>query len=179
MSKLGSYDGFPRFSLLDLGFSLLVSNDKVVTLIANSFAKLNTLKDRLNTSAAGHSGTLSVERFFEAGIAEGIYFNYVDEHEVKRISELSQTLSSLDFIVYINYRYLKAGRTASLLSDHYLLRISLISSSMKVSRMAGLGRTTPEDSVRIISNLINFEAKSAGCDEEVFIVKGFQQSQKN
>jgi len=172
MGELGIYHDFPPFTHLDIRFSTRVPTPKAIAMITAGFAKLNSLEDRVTTWVAGRSGMFSVDRTFEVGIAEGLYFNYLDEREVERVSELFLSPSTIDFIVYINYRYLKRDKVVSLLSDRYLVRMSVDSSSIKVFQIGGLRRTAPEDLVAAIMGSINSQARSCGSDEDVLIVQG-------
>nr|MDO8100272.1 hypothetical protein [Candidatus Njordarchaeota archaeon] len=172
MGELGIYHDFPPFTHLDIRFSTRVPTPKTIALITGGIGKLNDLEERVNTWVAGRSGMFSVDRTFEVGIAEGLYFNYLDKREVERISKLSPPPSTIDFIVYINYRYLKRDKVVSLLSDRYLLRVSVDSSSIKVFQMGGLRRTAPEDLITTIIGSINSQAKSSGSNEDVLIVQG-------
>jgi len=176
MDELGIYHDFPPFAHLDIRFSTRMPTPKAVALIAGGFCNLNSLEDRVNTWVAGRSGMYSVNRTFEVGIAEGLYFNYLEEREVERISKLSPPPPTIDFIVYINYRYLRRDKVVSLLSDRYLVRVSVEISSIKVFQMGGLRRTAPEDLVAVIIGSINSQAKPSGQDEDVLIVPGLQES---
>jgi hypothetical protein len=176
MTELGIYNDFPAFTHLDVHFSSRVPLPRAIMVVSSGFHKLNSLEDRVSTWVAGRSGTFSVGRTFEVGIAEGLYFNYLDELELERISKLSPSPPTIDFVVYINYRYSKRDRVASLLSDRYLVRVSIDSSSIKVFQLGGLRRTAPEDLVTVIIGSINSQAKSSDPDKDAVILLSSERS---
>lgn len=173
---MGVYRDFPSFAHLDVRFSMRTRSQKAAALIASGFGGLNSLRDRVDTWVAGRSGVLSVDRTFETGIAEGLYFNYLDERELELLSKLSPSPLTIDFIVYVNYRYLGRGRVVNLLPDRYLVRVSIDSPSIKVFQMGGLRRTAPEDLVEVIIGSINSQAKSRGQEEDILTTQGLQES---
>jgi hypothetical protein len=172
MTELGIYNDFPAFTHLYVRFSTRIPAPRAIMLISGGFYKLNSLGDRVSTWVAGRPGSFSVDRTFEVGIAEGLYFNYLDEFELERVSRLSPLPLTVDFVVYINYRYSKEDRIASLLSDRYLVRVSVDSSSIKVFQLGGLRRTAPEDLVTVIIGSINSQAKSSDPDKDVVVLLG-------
>jgi hypothetical protein len=179
MGELGVYSDFPPFAHLDLRFSLSVLEASAETLAMRGLSRLNHFRDKMKTSVAGHSGAFLVERSFEIGIAEGLYFNYLDELEVDRISSLSLTQQSVDFIVYINYRYSKARKFVNLLPDRYIIRLSFSTSTVKLFQMSGLRRTEPEDLVTLIIGLINDEGHNSGLVKDMITVENLKEPQKN
>jgi hypothetical protein len=179
MDGIGIYLDFPSFAHFEIRFSLNVSLDKAATFAVCGFGALNNFKDDIETSVAGHSGAFSVERTFEVGIAEGLYFNYLDENEVKRITNLSLPPSSVDFIVYVNYKYSKRGKVVSLLPDRYLIRLSFATSSIRVFQLGGMGRTLPNDVIVLGASLIDFGAKANGFQGKVFNIEGLEVLYRN
>lgn len=179
MGELGVYSDFPTFSHLTVRLLLNRPELEMAALITRALRKLNNFEDSVDTSVAGHSGSITVKRYFEVGIAEGPYFNYLDEHEVNRVSELIVKPSSVDFIVYINYRYLKEGRLTNLLPDRHIIRFSLSSSELKLFQISGLRRTDPEVLVVIVAGLINCEARACGYDRDIICIEDIQEPQKN
>lgn len=178
MNGLGIYSDFPSFSHFEIGFSLNTSVDKAVIYIVNGFGALNTLEDNIDTSVAGHSGAFSVGRSFEVGMAEGLYFNYIDAHEVERITKLSPYPSSVDFLVYVNYKYEKGRKLVSLLPDRYLIRFSFEDSLIRVFQLGGLRRTPPDDVIVLVAGLIDSCAKSHGFEGVVLNIEDLEDSRK-
>lgn len=178
MDQIGIYSHFPSFAHFEARFTLNTSVSRATSLAACGFGMLNRFKDEIETSVAGHSGAFSVERTFEVGIGEGLYFNYLDEDEVKRIAGLSLPASSVDFIVYVNYKYSKRGRLVSVLPDRYLIRFSFVTSSIRVFQLGGMGRTPPNDVIVLASSQIDCEAKASGFEGAVFNIEGLEDSRK-
>lgn len=175
---MGIYSDFPSFAHFEIRFSLNTSMDKAVAFTARGFERLNNLRDAIETSVAGHSGSYWVERTFEVGIAEGSYFNYLDEDEVKRFAKIPLSGSSIDFIVYVNYKYRKGSKLVGLLPDRYLIRFSFASSSIRVFQLGGMRRTLPNDVIVLVSNLIDSGAKAGGFEGVVFSIEGLEDSRK-
>lgn len=173
------YSDFPPFAHLALRFSLNVLGASAENLAMRGLSSLNHFRDKIKTSVAGHSGAFLVERSFEIGIAEGLYFNYLDGFEVVRISSLPLTQQSVDFIVYINYRYSRARKFVSLLPDRYIIRLSFSTSTLKLFQMSGLRRTEPEDLVTLIVGLINDEGRNSGLAEDMMTIENLKEPQKN
>jgi hypothetical protein len=178
MNGLGIYSDFPSFSHFEIRFSLNTPEDKAVIFVVNGFGALNTLEDNIDTSVAGHSGAFSVERSFEVGMAEGLYFNYIDGQEVERITKLSPLPSSVDFLVYVNYKYEKGRKLVSLLPDRYLIRFSFEASLIRVFQLGGLRRTPPDDVIVLVAGLIDSCAKSRGFEGAVLNIEGLEDSRK-
>ena len=179
MVELGVYSGFPTFSHLVVRLQLKRTGSDVFALIASALKKLNGLEDHIDASVAKHSGSILVKRSFEVGIAEGLCFNYLDESEVNRFSELIVKPTSVDYIIYVNYSYVREGRINNLLSDRYIIRFSLSPSEMRLFQISGLKRTDPEALVSIIARLINGEAVVAGYEGDVVSIEDYQEPQKN
>lgn len=141
--------------------------------------KLNKIEDKVDTSIAGYDGSFSVTRSFEVGVAEGLCFNYLDEDQAGRVSRLSAAPLSLDFIVYINYRYVKNARTVNLVPDRYIVRFSMLPSSIRVFQLSGMRRTEPEILVATIAESINREGRLDGFDGDIITIEDLQELQIN
>jgi hypothetical protein len=152
--------------------------NNAATFAASGFGRLNDFRDAIETSVAGRSGPFWVERTFEVGIAEGLYFNYLDEDEVKRVVRVLPSASAIDFIVYVNYKYRKGNRLVSLLPDRYLIRFSFASSSIRVFQLGGMRRTQPNDLIVLASTLIDSRAQAGGFHGTVFSIEGLEDSRK-
>ena len=175
---MGIYSGFPSFAHFEARFSLNTSVDKAVALSASGLGKLNRFSDVIETSVAGRSGAFLVDRSFEVGIAEGLYFNYLDEDEVARAVKVLQSVSSIDFMVYVSYKYCKGGRSVNLLPDRYLIRFNFKSSLIRVFQLGGMGRTPPHDIIVLASNQIDTGARDQGFEGEVFNIEDLEDSRK-
>jgi hypothetical protein len=175
---VGIYLDFPSFAHFETRFTLNTSADSAATYAAKGFGKLNEFMDAIETSVAGHAGAFLVERTFEVGIAEGLYFNYLDKDEVERIAKVLPSISAIDFIIYVNYKYRKGDRLVSLLPDRYLVRISFASSSIRVFQLGGMRRTPPSDVLLLASTQIDSGAQDSGFRGAVFNIEGLEDSRK-
>jgi hypothetical protein len=179
MSELGIYSDFPTFSHLVVRLQFEKTSLDTVALTARALRSLNGLEDHVEASVAKHSGSILVKRSFEVGIAEGLCFNYLDDVEVNRVSELAVKPASVDYIIYINYRYLREGRFANLLADRYIIRFSLSPSEVRLFQISGMRRTDPEALVWKIAELINREAVVSGHAGDIVSIEDYLDSQKN
>jgi hypothetical protein len=179
MVELGVYSDFPSFSHLVVRLQLKRTGLNAVALIARAMKRLNGSEDRIDVSVAKHSGSITVNRGFEVGIAEGLCFNFLDESELTRVVELMVKPTSVDYIVYVNYRYLREGRLNNLLPDRYIIRFSLSPSEIRLFQLSGLRRTDPETLISIIAGLINREAIAHGYKGNVIDIDDYQEPQKN
>lgn len=65
-----------------------------------------------------------LKRVFEIGVANGIFFEYLTEENVKKLMSVigSEKKYSLDFLVIITYHYFQKNKKIPLRFDHNLLR---------------------------------------------------------
>ena len=178
LSEVGVYSDFPSFAHFEVRFSLNTSVDRAVALAAKGLGKLNSFKDTIETSVAGHSGAFLVDRSFEVGVAEGLYFNYLDDEEVERIGKVLRSAASIDFMIYVSYKYRKGIRFVSLLPDRYLVRINFKSSLIRTFQLCGMGRTPSYDIIVLASSLIDTGAKDQGFEGVVFNIESLEDSRK-
>jgi hypothetical protein len=175
---VGIYPDFPSFAHFETRFTLNTPVDVAATYVASGFGRLNDFSDNIETSVAGHSGAFLVQRTFEVGIAEGLYFNYLDEDEVERVAKVLPSTSAIDFIVYVNYKYRKGSKIVSLLPDRYLIRFSFASYSIRVFQLGGMRRTPPSDVLLLASTQIDSGAQASGFQGAVFNIEGLEDSRK-
>jgi hypothetical protein len=179
MGELGVYSDFPSFSHLAVRLQFKKGDLNLVSLIVGALRRLNSFVDNIDTSVAKRSGSVIVRRCFEVGIAEGLCFNYLDESEANRVSEMRVERSRVDFIVYVNYRYSKDGKPTNLLPDRYIVRFSLSHSEIRLFQMSGMRRTDPEALVSIIVQSINKEAAVSGHQGDIISIEDYSELQKN
>jgi hypothetical protein len=98
---------------------------------------------------------------FEAGVAEGITFNYVDSFEVERIKKNidEKELPLLDFLCVVRYHVVKEGKRAALKFDYYLVRFVFQGEilELKVFHERGPRRTSPKELLNFLAKLTNDE----------------------
>lgn len=122
---LGRYDNFPP---IIHGIARLLHQIPLPTLqqlLIASLHEINGRKEPYEISVADHPGTYQGELSFEVGVAEGVYFNYLDNNELNKLYE---SLSSrglfeiLDFLIIVGYYYSRGGKRIALKFDRHILR---------------------------------------------------------
>ncbi|MBS7644086.1 hypothetical protein KEJ26_05900 [Candidatus Bathyarchaeota archaeon] len=168
---LGKYDRFPA-TILHCSALLSHKNPiaKLQLLLIRSLKALNDKINKYSASVTDYLGKFEGEISFEVGIAEGIYFNYLDEEEVKRLSEWVSShgvFSSLDMILIIRYHYVRGKKRVPLRADRYLLRFILHTSRIELYLFheGGIMRITPEEVLAFIVDHINHYAQLEGLEK--------------
>jgi len=96
---------------------------------------LNGREEPRLVSVSGHQGEVDGKMGFEVGIANGIFFDRLDEASV---SELIRYLTSdsdcrvLDFLLVVTYHYSRDGKMLPVRFDHYHLRFSFEEGAIEV-----------------------------------------------
>lgn len=122
---LGRYENFPTIIHGTANLSHQVPITKLQQLLIASLHEINGRKEPYEISVADHPGTYHGELSFEVGVAEGIYFNYLNTNELNRLYE---SLSSkgpfgvLDFLIIAGYYYSREGKKIALKFDRNILR---------------------------------------------------------
>jgi len=99
--------------------------DKVQRSVIRALRKLNGLNEEYPISISGRAGTLEGKVGFEVGVAEGVYFNYLDDEAAKKLCESigpRRIYSNLDFLVIITYHCGREGKSVRLNFDYHQLR---------------------------------------------------------
>ncbi len=92
---------------------------------------------------------------FEIGIADGIFFDNLDEETARGATEYFSLKSGyriLDFLVVTTYRYSREGRVLPLKFDHHLLRFFFNSGKIEVllHHLQGTRRLPLDELLKII-----------------------------
>jgi hypothetical protein len=98
---------------------------KVQTSTIEALRKLNGYKESYPLSVSGHLETYRGVLGFEVGVAEGVFFNNLDDKTVRRLCDPLNSSNSyhiLDFLIIATYHYSSQGKMLALNFDHYLLR---------------------------------------------------------
>jgi hypothetical protein len=119
---------FTNFPTIVHGIAEAVHNDppfKVQRAAIQALRDLNGHKEEYPISVSGHNGTYRGTLGFEVGVAEGIFFNCLDDENVQRLCRPLSPRSSyrlLDFLLIVTYHYSHRGRMTALNFDHHHLR---------------------------------------------------------
>ncbi|MFH1328046.1 MAG: hypothetical protein ABIH76_04245 [Candidatus Bathyarchaeota archaeon] len=92
-------------------------------MIIEALKKLNKTEEEANGSLLERSDSMNCN--YEVGVADGIYFNFLDDEEVAKFRKQITTkpFKIVDFILRTVYHYIKPdGKRASLRSDFQFLR---------------------------------------------------------
>lgn len=165
---LGKYDRFPT-TILHGSASLTHKNPitQLQLLLIRSLRALNGHTNEYSVSVADHPGTFAGEISFEVGIAEGIYFNYLDDEEAMRLNDWVSSrggFSSLDTILIVRYHYTKGKKRIPLRADRYLLRFILHTNriELRLFHEGGIMRMPPEEALAYVVDHINHNIELAG-----------------
>lgn len=100
-----------------------------------AFHDLNSYQEDRLLSGSEPGQTHHGKLGFEVGVAEDLYFNYLDEEEVQRVSK---HLSSrrryrfLDFLLIVTYRYTRKRKQVALNFDYHYLRFTFSGGGFEV-----------------------------------------------
>lgn len=126
-SSFGRFANFPSIIHGIAKLNHKTSTTRLQRVIAESLRDLNGYKMPLTLSVASHQGAQKGEVAFEVGVADDLYFDYLDEETfTKLVKPLKhrKTLPVLDVLIIVSYHYSKNEKRVSLYSDHHLLRFT-------------------------------------------------------
>lgn len=161
---LGEFSNFPSIT----HGSAIVSHGNSVNRIQRAIIKtlydLNGHKDAYPVSVAGHDGTYDGEVAFEVGVANGLFFDYLNAEILKELYsplESGKEYSTLDFLVIVTYHYSRNGKTIPLIFDHHVLRFSFNEGEFEVTlfHSKGTRRMPLDDLFNVIIKRIKVETK--------------------
>ncbi|MDQ1278900.1 MAG: hypothetical protein QG670_160 [Thermoproteota archaeon] len=162
--SIGEFTNFPT---MNHGLAV-ISHQNTVTRIQHAIIQalysLNGHKDNYSVSVSGQSGAYEGELAFEVGVANGEFFDYLDEETLK---ELCDPLGSggdypfLDFLVIATYHYSRDGKKIPLIFDHHVLRFAFNGREVDISlfHIKGTRRIPLDEFLNIIIGKIVNEAK--------------------
>ena len=133
---LGRYDNFPTIIHGIVRLLHQIPLPTLQQLLIASLHEINGRKEPYEISVADHPGTYQGELSFEVGVAEGVYFNYLDNNELNRLYE---SLSSkglfgvLDFLIIVGYHYSRGGKKIALKFDRNILRFIFYENMVELS----------------------------------------------
>ena len=151
-SHLGVYQDFPKVTHFTRHLSVKIPISDFKRVLVKALSNLNQFNDKFETSSTGREGSITVDRTFEVGVAENLYFNYLDSKETKRLLKaVKKKVNTLDFMVMVHYRYMgSTGKKSALRLDQYLLRFGFLRPLVTICQVRGLQRTLPEDLLQMI-----------------------------
>jgi hypothetical protein len=88
--------------------------------------ELNNYRERYPLSVSGQSGTYIGTLGFEIGIADDLFFNYLDDETVQKLCKPlhpRRKYHLLDFLIIVTYHYTQQKKRIALNFDHFHLRL--------------------------------------------------------
>lgn len=123
--SFGRFADFPSIIHGTAKITHKTSATRLQRAIAETLRDLNGYRMPQVLSVASHSGVHEGEAAFEVGVADGLYFDYLDEETFKRLVKplrAGKFFPVLDVLIIVSYHYSRNGRRVSLNFDHHLLR---------------------------------------------------------
>ena len=123
VTLIGRYDGFPDIIQAKASLTYSFPAQKLASLIVEALEELNSVSENAPRDLASRSQSLRCK--YEIGVADKLYFNYLDGDECKRLKKQLTRRSNqvLDFLVCIFYRTEgKNGKDTALWSDWQYVR---------------------------------------------------------
>jgi hypothetical protein len=123
---IGRYDRFPDIIQAKASLAYSFPAQKLVHIIVDALEEMNGISEDAPSELASRKQSLQCK--YEIGVAEKVYFNYLDDEEYRRLKkQLSKSsVRVLDFLVCIFYRTLgKNGKDTALWSDWQYVRFFL------------------------------------------------------
>jgi hypothetical protein len=125
-SSLGIFTDFPIFvhGTGEVIHTAPLYKVQRATIVA--FKELNNYREPYPLSVSGQSGTYRGTLGFEIGVADGRFFNYLDDETAE---ELCKPLNPrrkyplLDFLIIVTYHYTQQRKRVALNFDHFHLRL--------------------------------------------------------
>ena len=124
--SLGIFRNFPT---MIHGTGEAVHNDqmyKIQQATIMGLKELNNYREPYPLSISGKSGTYMGTLGFEIGIADDIYFNYLDDETVQKLYKLlnpKRNYRLLDFLIIVTYHYTQQKKSIALNFDYFHFRL--------------------------------------------------------
>ena len=156
-----SFGIFQNFSSLIHGTVKIfhkTSSKKLQQIIVNAFKLLNELRIEQVLSAAGNTSLQKGVIAFEVGIANGLYFEFLNEVTLTKLAKYLQQniFSIIDVLIIVTYHYFKKEKKIPLNFDHYILRLVFHSKELDLYlyHVKGIRRMNIDEFLNYIIELI-------------------------
>ncbi len=162
--SLGEFMNFPTITHGSVLAICEGHSNTVQLAVIGALCGLNGIRRTYPLSVSGRVGTFEGKVGFEIGVAEGMYFNYLDDETAKRLQEplsRGKLYPSLDFLVVVTYDYRRGGKTVHLNFDHHQLRFLFRDDvlEMRLFHSKGIRRMPLDELLGKIIDAINIEMK--------------------
>jgi hypothetical protein len=156
---LGFYESFPKNIHTIAYFRTVASKKRLQRALTQTLHKLNNETFSLE-DVAGPSVPQCIV-ILEFGIADEVNFNYLDEKEANKASEVinKKPFKIMDFFCAIRYYKTENRKKTPLKFDYYMFRFTFNrkSTEIQVFHERGPRHVSPEEIVNFVVNKINKE----------------------
>jgi hypothetical protein len=157
---LGAYDNFPQTIHLIESYSTKLNIKQLQQKLIQTIKNMN--RKPLHFEDIAVPTIPNSEVIFEFGLAEGDGFNFIDQEEENKVTELlkSQQLQMMDFFCAIRYYKLSEGKKIALKFDYYMIRSHFASGvvEFQIFHKQGPRYLSPQDLLSLIIERINFSS---------------------
>jgi hypothetical protein len=163
-NSFGRFFNFPSIIHGTTSISHKTSIIKLQQIIVETLFSINKVKLVRSLSVAGQSGVYTGEVGFEIGIADGLYFDYLDNRTRAKLVQylkFGTTISVLDVLIIVSYHYSKGKKRISLNFDHNLLRFIFRNQELRLylHHSRGIRRIPLDEFLNYIIQKINEQMK--------------------
>jgi hypothetical protein len=176
---LGKYDGFPSVIQARATVAHRIPLRSLQSIIVDALGKLTFEKNSVMLSASSRIGMVAGTVEYEVGVADGVYFNFLDSSEIEKLKKhlKEKSFEKLDLLLRITYHYTKpGGGEIPLRSDAQFVRFNFEdeeSVAILVHHFKGIKRIPLEELIIKLIDKINIEAKRLGFSPiQIIEIKG-------
>jgi hypothetical protein len=154
-ASFGRFSNFPSMIHGIAKISHKTSSLRLQRVVAEALHDLNGYKTAQILSVASRSGRYSGEITFEVGVADDLYFNYLDDethtHFLTRLKS-RRALQALDVLIIVLYHYYKTGKRIPLNFDHNIIRFTFKKGELNVYlfHVKGIRRMPLDDLLNLV-----------------------------
>ena len=158
-ASFGRFSNFPSIIHGTAKISHKTSITRLQRVIAEALRDLNGYKTHQILSVASRSGRYPGETTFEVGVADDLYFNYLDDETytnlVTRLKS-RRVFQVLDVLIVVLYHYHKKGKRIPLHFDHNIIRFTFKKGELNVYlfHVKGIRRMPLDDFLNFVISLI-------------------------
>ena len=158
-ASFGIFTNFPSIIHGTAKISHKTSKPRLQRVIAEALRDLNGYKTPQILRVENRSGRYTGETTFEVGVADDLYFYYLDEETyTKLVTPLkSRTFfQALDVLIVVLYHYYKNGKRIPLNFDHNIIRFTFKKGELNlyVFHIKGIRRMPLDDLLNLVIDKI-------------------------
>jgi hypothetical protein len=166
-SSLGRFTNFPSLVHGLARLTVEAPREVMQRAVIRALRQFNDDKRRRNFRISGHPGEYRGQLGFEVGVADGLYFNYLDadaENLFAAALSNKRSFDALDFLFVVTYHYERDGRFNPLRFDYHHLRFLFRAGGFDVClyHSKGIRRFPLDEVLAAILAAINAELRRSG-----------------